>query len=279
MSRPRALVLTGYGLNCDHETAHVLELAGAQAVRVHISDLAGAPGHEPAFTLDSFQMLVLGGGFAWADDHGAGVILATRLRHRLENQLTDFIGRKGLILGICNGFQALVNLGLLPFGLADQGRHVALAHNDCGVFQDRWVEVINEPAGKSLLTAGLTRLDLPVRHGEGKLVASPETLARLEDEGLVALRYGNGRGAKAAGKFPLNPNGSSRDIAGLTDPSGRILGLMPHPEAFYCWSRHPDWTLKREQARRQGQALSGQDEAPGMIIFKNMVKVAGETSL
>ena len=266
-----ALVLAGFGLNCDFETAHVLKLAGAKAKRVHISDLTGTTKRKPKETLDKYQILVFGGGFAWADDHGAGVILATRLGNHIKAQLQDFLDKGGLVLGICNGFQALVNLGLLPMLGGKWERSVALAANDCGNFQDRWVDMVVEPDSPCLFTRGLIRLPLPVRHGEGKLVAEAKTLKQIEKKGMVALRYADCRGRPAGGKWPFNPNGSLNDIAGICDPTGRVFGLMPHPEGFYRVSQHPTWTQSRETARREGRELNPQSPGLGLAIFQNAV--------
>ncbi len=271
----KALVLTGFGLNCDEETAHALELAGASASRVHISDLTGTAKRKPTETLDDYHILVFDGGFAWGDDHGAGVLLATRLGNHLGEQLRAFLDRGGLVLGICNGFQALVNLGLLPM-LDGWQRQVALAANDCGNFQDRWVELLVEPDSPCLFTNGLSRLDLPVRHGEGKFVCDDATLAELESRGMVAVRYGNGRGKAAKGKWPANPNGSLHDIAGICDPTGRVFGLMPHPEGFYRASQHPDWTLLRERARRKGSDPDPLGPGLGLSMFFSAVQAARE---
>ncbi len=274
MTTPRALVLAGFGLNCEFETAHALELAGAEARRVHISDLTGAPGRPARETLAGYQILVFDGGFSWADDHGAGVLLATRLGNHLGDQIRDFLARGGLVLGICNGFQALVNLGLLPLLDGSWERSVALMNNDCGNFQDRWVRLTAEAESRCLFTRGMSGLELPVRHGEGKFSAPPAVLQRLEDQGMVALRYANASGRPAAGSWPANPNGSVNDIAGICDPSGRVFGLMPHPEGFYRLSQHPDWTLIRERARRQGRELDPQEPGAGLIIFQNAVAAA-----
>lgn len=273
----KALVLAGFGLNCDWETAHALELAGAQARRVHISDLTGTARRKPTETLDGYQILVFDGGFCWGDDHGAGVLLATRLGNHLGEQLRTFLERGGLVIGICNGFQGLVNLGLLPLLEPGWPRQVALAANDCGNFQDRWVELLVEPESPCLFTKGIKRLDLPMRHGEGKLVCEPAVLTRLESQGLVAMRYGDGRGRRAAGAWPANPNGSMNDIAGICDPTGRVFGLMPHPEGFYRASQHPDYTLRREKARRRGKPLDPLGPGLGLSIFINAVAAAQET--
>ncbi len=271
----RACVLAGFGLNCDVETAHALRLAGAEVDRVHISQLTGTPNQKPTHRLEDYQIMVFDGGFAWADDHGAGVLLATRMRRHLGQQLKAMIERGGLVLGICNGFQALVNLGLLPMLGGDWKRSVALADNDCGNFQDRWVDLLVEPNTRCLFTRGIERVDMPMRHAEGKLITDPDTLARMEEQGMVVLRYAK-HGKPAGGRFPYNPNGSLGDIAGICDPSGRVFGLMPHPEAYYRVSQHPSWTTWREKARRKGHRLDPYGPGAGLAIFQNAVRAAAQ---
>ncbi len=266
MSPIRALVLTGFGLNCDEETAHALEVAGARVERVHLNSLITGDK-----TLLDYQVFVVGGGFSWGDDHGAGVILAMRLKHRLQDDLLNFVARDRLVLGICNGFQVLVNLGLLPLFDADQfRREVALIHNDCGGFRDQWVHLAINSDSPCVFTRGLDHIELPVRHGEGKFYAEEEVLKRLVHQGQVVLRYANPDGRPADGAFPANPNGSIRDVAGICDPTGRIFGLMPHPEAFNHWTNHPDWTYLREQYRRAGKSCP--TEGAGIRLFRNAVE-------
>lgn len=266
MRRPKALVLTGFGLNCDGETAFALESAGADPKRIHLNSLSA--GEE---NLRDFQILIVGGGFSWGDDHGAGVIMAMRIRHRLSDALRDFVEGGGLVLGICNGFQVLVNLGLLPlFEPPALRREVALIGNDCGNFRDQWVKLAINRASPCIFTRGMETIDLPVRHGEGKFYAEPAVIHRLEAQEQVFMRYALPDGAPAQGAFPHNPNGSVNDIAGICDPTGRIAGLMPHPEAFNHVTNHPDWTLWRERARRAGKTLP--EEGHGIRLFRNAVE-------
>jgi len=269
--RVRALVLAGYGINCDFESAHSLNLAGAEAKRVHISELTGTARLKPTESLADYQILVFDGGFSWGDDHGAGVLLATRLANHLGDEIRDFLLKGGLVIGICNGFQALVNLGLLPMFDGRWERSVALLPNQCGNFQDRWVRLLVEEKSPCLFTRGLKSLSLPIRHGEGQFVSDEITLKRLEDQGLVALRYADRRGKRADGSFPDNPNGSVNDIAGICDPAGRVFGLMPHPEGHYRSSQDPDWTLAREKARRRGLELDPLAPGQGLAVFANAV--------
>jgi phosphoribosylformylglycinamidine synthase len=169
MTRVKALVLTGYGLNCDYETDFSLRSAGADSRRVHINELISGKKDEAEIRLSDYQILVFGGGFSWADDHGAGVLMATELKHHLGKEIEEFIQDGNLIIGICNGFQTLVNLGLLPgFGGRYRERSVALTYNDSGNFIDAWVSLKVNPDSPSVFTKGLSDLELPVRHGEGK---------------------------------------------------------------------------------------------------------------
>ena len=260
--KPNVLVLTGFGLNCDHETAHAFELAGASAHRVHINALIAGD-----VALEDHQILVFGGGFGWGDDHGAGVIQALRLKTNIGDRLLDFVSKGKLVIGICNGFQTLVNLGLLPGLDGDYTkRSVALANNDCGNFRDQWVKLAINTDSPCVFTKGLETIDLPVRHGEGKFYTDPATLKTLVDNQQVALQYVLDNGQPANGAFPHNPNGSLGDIAGICDPTGRIFGLMPHPEAYNHHTNHPDWT----RARRHGadrKTMVGE----GIRIFENAV--------
>jgi phosphoribosylformylglycinamidine synthase len=266
MKRINALVLTGYGLNCDHETAYAFELAGARAERVHINALIDGS-VEPA----RFDILAFIGGFSWGDDHGAGVVQAVRLKTRIGDKLLDFIGQGKLVIGICNGFQCLVNLGLLPGIDGDYTRRsVALTHNECGNFRDDWVHLQVDPSTRCVFTRGLDRLELPIRHGEGKFFTDSDTLRTLSTNGQIVLRYATADGQPAARKFPDNPNGSIDDIAGICDPSGRVFGLMPHPEAYNHWTNHPDWTQFKAKAKR-GAAAWPSGVTPGVQILKNAV--------
>ena len=269
MNLPRALVLTGYGLNCDWETQYSLSLAGFQAERVHISQLIASREERDKVNLRDYQLLAFVGGFSWGDDHGAGVILASRLKYTLKADLEAFISAGKLIIGICNGFQGMVNLGLLPGFDGDYGKRlVALIANDGGNFRDDWVRLRANPDSPCIFTRGIEKIDLPIRHGEGKFYAPPEVLERLAAHRQVVLSYILPGGESAQGRFPENPNGSLLDIAGICDPSGRIFGLMPHPEAFHHWTNHPRWTLIKEVLRREGKSLE-KEEGQGLRFFKN----------
>jgi len=266
MSRPKALVLTGYGLNCDMETAYAFEQAGAQAQRVHINSLI-----DGSVSLDPFQIMAFIGGFSWGDDHGAGVIQAVRLKNNIGDRLLRFIDQGNLVIGICNGFQCLVNLGLLPGLDGDYTqRSVALTYNDCGNFRDDWVYLATEKRSPCIFTKGIDQLELPIRHGEGKFFTDPETYRQLQSNQQIVLRYATQDGQPAGGKFPFNPNGSMDDVAGICDPTGRVFGLMPHPEAYNHWTNHPEWTRLRERVKR-GECEAPHGVTPGVKMFKNAV--------
>jgi len=272
MREVKALVFTGYGLNCDYETDFSLKAAGAQSHRVHINEVIDRVRHDSEAALADYHILVLGGGFSWADDHGAGVLMASKLRNHMGREIERFIREGKLILGICNGFQVLVNLGLLPaFDHRYHERRAALTFNDSGNFIDQWVHLKVNPRSPCIFTRGFSTLELPVRHGEGKFYARSEDIQRLFQNNQVVLQYADESGNEANGRRPQNPNGSLRDIAGICDPSGRIFGLMPHPEAFNHFSNHPHWTRKREASVRRGEREIPH-EGEGIRIFRNAVE-------
>ncbi|MCD6399946.1 phosphoribosylformylglycinamidine synthase subunit PurQ [candidate division WOR-3 bacterium] len=266
MSKVNALVLAGYGLNCDNETAYALEVAGASARRVHINSLI-----DGSVSLDDFQIMVFVGGFSWGDDHGAGVIQAVRLKTNIGDKLLEFVDKGNLVLGICNGFQTLVNLGLLPGFAGDyKTRSIALTFNDCGNFRDDWVSLKVNPSSPCVFTEGFDFLELPIRHGEGKFYSGKAVIEQLFVNNQVVIQYALPDGNPAEGKFPFNPNGSINDIAGICDPTGRIFGLMPHPEAFNHRTNHPDWTRDREIMKRRGKKPDS-NLTPGICMLKNGV--------
>ncbi len=249
--RVRVLILRAAGTNCDLETQYAWELAGASPRRVHVRELFDRPS-----LLDEAAIVTIPGGFSYGDDVAAGRILAVQIRRHLLDALRRFVERGGLVLGICNGFQVLVQTGLLP-GL-DGGRVCALARNDPPGFVCRWVRL--EAAGRScaFLEPGHC-YELPIAHGEGRVVFADQDARRKSvARGCAALRYVPG-----FEPLPANPNGSELDLAGLCDPSGRILGLMPHPERAVHATQHPFWT--RPGPRR----------APdGLEIFRAAVRSA-----
>lgn len=260
MPRPRAIVLRAPGTNCDEETAEAWERAGALAETWHVGRLLESPR-----ALDDFQVLTIPGGFSYGDDLGAGRILATRLASVLEDALRRLRDRGGLVMGICNGFQVLVRAGLLPGPAGSSGPPVlaTLTANDRGRYESRWVRLKPTP-GRSPFVTDDALIELPVGHGEGKFVVNDrQVLGALEAAGQVVLRYADEQG-RPTQVYPDNPNGSVGAVAGVCDPSGRIFGLMPHPDRHVDPLLHPRWT-------RQGLAA----EADGLKLFRNAVAALG----
>lgn len=249
----RVLILRTAGTNCDEETAYAWALAGATPERLHVRRLIDSPA-----LLDRYAVLTLPGGFSYGDDIAAGRILANQLVHHLNDALRQFVEAGRPILGICNGFQALVRAGLLP-GLAGRaGQTVTLANNDTARFEARWI-CLRAETDRCVFLPKDVRLPLPIAHGEGKLVADDPTLAALRRADHVALRYCDEAGKR--GPFPVNPNGSLDDIAGLTDSTGLILGLMPHPERYVHRQQHPAFGAWRDD-----------DSATGRVVFESAVR-------
>ncbi len=262
----KAIVITGYGTNCEVEMAHACKLGGADQVDiVHMSELIHGD-----YRLDDYHFLNLAGGFLDGDDLGAGQAGAHRFKYatieatgeRLQDQLLKFIANGKLIIGVCNGFQLMVKMGLLPgFDKNFNNRIVSLTYNDSSKFEDRWANLQVNEKSPCVFTKGLKDLYFPIRHGEGKFVASAAVLQNLKDNNLIALRYSDPKTLAPTMEYPHNPNGSPDAIAGICDPSGRIFGLMPHPEAFSHRTNHPRWT--REELPEEGQ---------GIAIFRNAVE-------
>jgi phosphoribosylformylglycinamidine synthase len=261
----RVLILTGLGLNCEVETETAFRLAGASPRRVHLLDLLDG---RAAVRLSDYSILAFIGGFAFGDHLGAGFVFANRIRWRLYDQLLELIERGGLALGICNGFQTMVRLGLLP-GLDGDYRtpRATLAPNDRLGYRDAWVTLGFDGDSPCVWTRGLRRMDLPSRHGEGKFLAEDAALlARLERAGQVAARYVDEDG-RPTESWPANPNGSPRGVAGVCDPSGRLFGMMPHPDAYLYPVHHPRWLRRRA-------AGTLPEEGEGLAIFRNGVDAA-----
>jgi phosphoribosylformylglycinamidine synthase I len=249
--KPQVLILRTAGTNCDGETAHAFELAGGTSIFMHVNRLLENPQQ-----LENFQILAIPGGFSYGDDIAAGRIFANQITHHLCGAMHNFVAAGKPIIGICNGFQVLVKTDLLPGPLAGKnGQSCTLTNNDCGRFVDRWVK-LSPRSRKCIWTAGLSDLELPVAHGEGKFVSANEGVRReLWANDQVALVYVNADGSSANGVFPQNPNGSGDDIAGVCDPSGLVLGLMPHPERHVSAFQHPAWTRREEFAGGEGLAI------------------------
>ena len=260
MATPKALVLRAAGTNCDRETEFALQQAGFEAERVHVFRLMERPER-----LGDCQFLVIPGGFSYGDDVAAGKILANQMIHRLADALNAFVESGKLVLGICNGFQVLVKSGLLPWARVTRDelqRDATLAWNDSGLFEDRWTHLSCDSDRCVFVPKGEV-IALPIAHGEGKFVPADDgVLERLEAGDQIAVRYVDADGKP--GPYPVNPNGSIDDVAGVCDPSGRVMGLMPHPERFTDVTHHPRWTR------------GGIDRADGRIFFERALAYLAE---
>jgi phosphoribosylformylglycinamidine (FGAM) synthase-like amidotransferase family enzyme len=269
--RPETCVITGFGINADEELARAFSLAGAEPLRVHVRDLIGDPK-----LLLKFRILAFPGGFSFGDHLGSGKVFATLFRRNLGGALSDYIAGGGLVIGICNGFQVLVKMGVLPNLSGTGAQEASLVHNDSGKFEDRWVRVRFDGTSRCVWSRGLREMELPVRHGEGKFILpSPSSLDVLATQGLVALRYAarDGEATEPASfGYPDDPNGSEGHVAGICDPTGRVFGLMPHPEAYMCPENHPDWARLDRRTVRELERNGGD----GLRIFRNGVLAALE---
>lgn len=271
MSQPKALVLHGDGINCEDETCFALGLAGFVPSKMHVAQVeAGSQ------VIRQADLIVLPGGFSFGDEIASGKVLALKLEQSLQEELSKFIAGGKLVLGICNGFQVLVQMGLLPGSLSNKSNSgleksekvLSLVHNKGGQFINRWVELEVSDSSHCPFLSGLKKIELPIRHGEGRILLSEPDNADLASEikKLGVLRYGQ------------DINGSFNNIAGLCNKRGNVFGLMPHPEAFVRWTQHPAWLQWR--ARSQNKSFSeaqkinrGQgknEECPdGLTILKN----------
>jgi len=252
--KPKALILTGYGINCDYETQHAFNLVGADAKRVHINDII-----DKMENLEDYQILAFPGGFSFGDDISSGKVLANKMKFNMFDDLQKFIDDSKVIIGICNGFQSMVKLGILPaFERNYKKQTTTLTFNDSGRFEDRWVYLKVNPKSRCIFTKNIDMLYLPVRHGEGKFIAKEIFLQKLNKNNQVTLWYIDEKGNLSG--YPWNPNGSLENTAGICDETGRIFGLMPHPEAYLYMTNNPRWT--REKLSEEGM---------GVKIFRNAV--------
>ena len=275
MKKPKVLILRTAGTNCDAETGAAFRLAGAETALVHIQHLIDSVSgtSRSRVLLSDYQILAIPGGFSYGDDISAGILLATEMKHKLTDTLTQFIAEGKLIIGICNGFQVLVKAGLLPKAAPggavsklkgkdecayppEMSQQATLAMNTSARFECRWVTLETQQS-PCVFTKGIKpRLYLPVAHAEGRFTAPPGVLAQMEANRQIVFRY-------ASAEYPRNPNGSDANIAGICDATGRIFGMMPHPERFLTKWNHPRWT--RENLPEEGD---------GVAIFKNAVNYA-----
>lgn len=258
-SKPKAIILKANGTNRDEEMAFAFQIAGAEAKIIHVNDL-----REERDKLNNYNILVLPGGFAYGDDIVSGKILATELTSFFKEELQKFVQRKDTAtLGVCNGFQVLVRTGLLPFGKVGE-MDAVLTNNDSGHFECRWIDMKIEESNCKFME-GLVgkKVSYPIAHGEGKFFTDTKTLKEIENKKLVVFRYIDNNGNPTM-EYPKNPNGALNSIGGITDKTGRILGLMPHPECFIRVQQHPNW--------RRGKIQSPE----GLLLFENIVKFIKE---
>jgi len=247
VKKPRVIILRTAGTNCDKETASAFKMAGGEPELVHINELV----RNEKFLKD-YQILAIPGGFTYGDDIASGKILANEIKYKLNEDIKGFINSGKLVIGICNGFQVLVKAGILP-GLNSGAVEATLSFNDSGSFIDKWVEL--EPQETCVWTKGLKEtIELPIAHGEGKFIPRDNSiLNQLRKTGQIVFKYID------------NPNGSIDDIAGICDATGRVMGMMPHPERYALGTQHPRWT--REGLKEFGD---------GLAIFKNGVDYVKE---
>ncbi len=271
--KPKVLILSGYGINCERETKFAFNHVGAEAEIVHINDLISKEKN-----LEDFHILAIPGGFSYGDDTGSGNALANKIRLNLWEELKKFIDSGKLVLGICNGFQVLTNLGLLPaINKNYWERKVALTFNNSTRYECRWVD-LKQNSSKCVFTKNISGLKCPVAHGEGKFFTDGETLKALKQKDQIVFSYVKPNGELANGEFPYNPNGALEDIAGICDDSGRVLGMMPHPERTIFMGNFPDFQLLKEKAKREGKEIPEYYE-PAVIIFQNAVNYVEENLL
>ena len=230
--KANAAVVYGYGINCDYETEYALRAAGARARRVHVSEIIEAPK-----MLQDFNLLALPGGFCYGDDLGSGKVLGNKIKMRLKEPMQEFVAAGKLVVGMCNGFQMMVKMGLLPY--EDFSQKITLTSNASGKFEDRWVYLKINQKSPCVFTKDMGGLMLPVRHGEGNFITDQATLKDISARNMVVMQYVNEHDELAG--YPYNPNGSMMNIAGLCNERGTVFGLMPHPEAYNVMANNPFW--------------------------------------
>ena len=268
----KAIVIAGNGTNCEREVAFACQLAGADVSDiVHVAELLAG-----RVRLEDYHFLNLAGGFLDGDDLGSAKAGANRLLHAniagtketIADQIDRFVADGKLVMGVCNGFQLMVKMGLLPRLAGDTKQSCSLTFNDGGRFEDRWTWLKVDPESPCIFTSGLDAVYLPVRHGEGKFVTDNKgTRMQLEQQHLAVVKYADSD-LQPTMQYPDNPNGSEAAIAGICDPTGRLFGLMPHPEAYIHRTHHPRWT--REELPEEGM---------GLWLYQNAIRFIREELL
>ncbi|MFA5936922.1 MAG: phosphoribosylformylglycinamidine synthase I [Candidatus Paceibacterota bacterium] len=247
IKKPKVIIMSGYGLNCEEETKFAFETAGGMADIVHINDLIA----DPKILLE-YQILVFPGGFSYGDDTGSGKAYANKFKNHLSKELKEFLSRDTLIIGICNGFQIITNLGILPG---------ALTHNKNAQYIDHWVDLKVE--GKSPWLSNLKKISLPIAHGEGRYLITAKEYKEMQKNKQIAFIYTKGEICEFQ-NLEANPNGSNYDIAGILGYNGRVLGMMPHPERAQFFHHSPLWQSNKNKIKKT-------NEGAGIIIFKNAI--------
>jgi phosphoribosylformylglycinamidine synthase len=261
MAAPDVLLVGGNGFNCERETEHAFRLCGSNPKIVHMNDLIAR-----MVSLSQFQIIAFIGGFSYGDHLGGGKVAANKFRYYLIDALNEFIHQDTLIIGICNGFQVITQLGLLPGFDNDYTKHlITLANNSSSRYEDRWVLLKANTPSPCIFIKNIDYLFLPVRHGEGKVLSKDKNIIeRLCQAHQDVLFYCNPYTKQPTQEYPYNPNGSPNGIAGICDPTGRVFGLMPHPEAFLSIYNHPYWTRLKIHGKLP-------QEGDGVTIFRNAV--------
>ncbi len=268
MKKVKALIITGYGINCEEEMAAAYDLAGANTNIYHLNDIFNG-----IVSIHDYDILNFPGGFSFGDDLGSGKVLANKMKYKkmgsgktILEEIKIFLDSGKFILGICNGFQFLVKMGLLPNTTGNFDQEVTLTRNNSAKYEDRWVFLKKNKNCKTPFLKGIDIMPCPVRHGEGKLIIKDEAVKTvILNNNLNAFSYCNAEG-EITSEYPLNPNGAELDCAALTDPTGQVLGMMPHPEAFLSLYNHPNWG----QMKRQDPDVS--EDGDGLKIFRNIVE-------
>jgi phosphoribosylformylglycinamidine synthase I len=277
----KVLIMSGYGINCEEESKHAFELVGAKASVVHINDLIMKKDD-----INNYDIIMFSGGFSYGDDTFSGNAFANKIKNNLWKEFLEFIAAKKLILGVCNGFQVMTNLGLFATPSTEYGTRInALISNKNNRYECRWVNIKNQKPVESssnkestncVFTKGIDNTFIPIAHGEGQFYCDEKTLKILEENNQIVFNYCDSDGNEAKGQFPINPNGSMKDIAGICDKTGRIMGMMPHPErAIYSINR-PDFHMIKETSKRANQKLPKIVES-NLAIFRNAVEYSENT--
>jgi len=262
---PKVLIMSGYGINCETESAHAFEKAGAQCEIVHVNDLISGEKK-----MSNYDILMFPRGFSYGDDTGSGNAFANKIKNNLWKDILEFINSKKLIFGVCNGFQIMVYLGLFALPSRNYGEVTnALASNTSNRYECRWVHIKNN-SSNCVFTKGISLTHLPVAHGEGRFYCDDKTYEELKNNNQIVFTYCDKNTEDAKGLYPFNPNGSIKDVAAICDRTGKIMGMMPHPERALYSISEPNFHLKKEVAKRNNKEIPELIET-NFMIFKNAV--------